>query len=84
MIPMRTQLSLLSRLAAFTQAYPKLTPCDEAFADWLLNDWLLQAVWSQDSLDAKDKKKKLNDGQEKQMKALQPNVGMLGELEKVE
>jgi len=36
---LRTQLSLLQRVAAFSQAYPELTPSDESFVDWFISRW---------------------------------------------
>ena len=38
---LRTQYNLLERIAVFTQVYPELTPKDESFANWLINEWLL-------------------------------------------
>ena len=40
-----SQLNLMQRVAAFTQVYPDLTPRDDQFADWIINEWLLQFVW---------------------------------------
>ena len=31
----------MQKVAQFTQVYPDLTPKDEQFAQWLINEWLL-------------------------------------------
>ena len=37
----------MQRVGLFTQVYADLTPKDERFAQWLIDEWLLQFMWAE-------------------------------------
>lgn len=47
-VAIKTQINLLQRVAAFTQAYPELSLKDDSVAEWFVSEWAQQLLYQVD------------------------------------